>query len=62
MRTIIVFGIAALLTLAGIVSWVTATARSNNETNALSTSRNSINPLDLMKNSKNLRHEQYDAF
>ena len=62
MRTIIALGIATLLTLAGLVSWVTAAARSNNEANALATSGNSINPVELMKGSKNLPHHQYDAF
>jgi hypothetical protein len=62
MRTIVALGIAALLTLAGVVSWVTAAARSNNEANALTTSGSSINPFELMKGSKNLPYHQYDAF
>lgn len=62
MRTIVALGIAALLTLAGVVSWVTAAARSNNEANAFATSGSSINPFELMKGSKNLPHHHYDAF
>ena len=62
MRTIVALGIAALLTLTGVVSWVTAAARSNNGANALATSGNSINPFELMKGSKDLPHHQYDAF
>jgi hypothetical protein len=62
MRTIIALGIAALLTVAVIVSWATATTRSDNRANMLATSSNSINPFELMKSSKNLPHEHYDAF
>jgi hypothetical protein len=62
MRAIFALGIAALLTLAIIVSWATATARSTNQANAPAASGNSINPLELMKSSSNLPHQQYDAF
>jgi hypothetical protein len=62
MRTIIALGIAALLTAVVILSWAAATARSNNPANALAASSSSINPFELMKSSKDLPHQQYDAF
>jgi type II secretory pathway pseudopilin PulG len=62
MRTIIALGIAAVLTLAVIVSWVTATAHSNNQAEASAAFGDSINPFELMKKSKDLPHHQYDAF
>ena len=54
MRTIIGLGIAVLLTAAIVVSWATATARSNNQANTLATVGKSIDAFELMKNSKSL--------
>ena len=62
MRTIIALGIAALLTVAVIVSWATATDRSSNQAKASPALGSSINPPEFMKNSKDLPHQQYDAF
>jgi hypothetical protein len=55
-------GYRYLLTVAVILSWAAATARSNNPANALAASGSSINPLELMKSTKDLLHQQYDAF
>lgn len=62
MRTVIALGMAALLATAAIVSWATATARSNNHANALAQAGASIDPFELMKSSNNLPHQQWDAF
>ena len=62
MRTLIAAGIAALLTLAVVISWATATARSNSQPKALAASGGSLNPFELMKNSTHLPQRQYDAF
>jgi hypothetical protein len=62
MRTIIALGIAALLTVSFMLIWTLSTARSNNPANALAASGSSINPFELMKSSKDLPHQQYDAF
>ncbi len=62
MRTIIGLGIAVLLSAVFIVSWATATTRSNNQANTLATVGKSIDAFELMKNSKNLSHQQWDAF
>jgi hypothetical protein len=62
MRTIISLGTAALLTLAAIVTWATATTQSSNHIKGSVAVGSSINPFDLMKNSKDLPHQQYDAY
>lgn len=62
MRTIIALGIGAVLTLAVIVTWVTGTAHSNNQAKASAPFGDSINPFELMKKSKDLPHQQYDAY
>ena len=58
MRTIMAFGFAALLALLAIGAWSKATTHSVNRAEASATS---INPLELMRNSKDLPHQQYDA-
>ena len=58
MRTIMAFGFAALLSLLAIGAWSSATTHSANRAEA---SAASINPLELMRNSKDLPHQQYDA-
>ena len=59
MRTIMAFGFAALLALLAIGAWSSATTHSVNRAEA---SAASINPLELMRNSKDLPHQQYDAY
>jgi len=61
MRTILALAIAALLTFAGIVTWVTAAARSSNEADAHATSGNSIDAFELMKRAKDLPEQQFDS-
>ena len=58
MRTIMAFGFAVVLALLAIGAWSSATTHSVNHAE---TSAAPISPLELMKNSKNLAHEQYDA-
>ena len=58
MRTIMAFGFAALLALLAIGAWSGATTHSVNRADA---SVAPINPLELMRNSKDLPHQQYDA-
>jgi hypothetical protein len=58
MRTIMAFGFAALLALLAIGAWSGATTHSVDRADA---SAASINPLELMRNSKDLPHQQYDA-
>ena len=58
MRTIMAFGFAALLALLAIGAWSGATTHSVNRADA---SDAPINPLALMRNSKDLAHQQYDA-
>jgi hypothetical protein len=58
MRTIMAFGFAALLALLAIGAWSGATTHSVDRADA---SAASINPLELMRNSKDLVHQQYDA-
>jgi hypothetical protein len=52
------FGFAALLVLLAIGAWSGATTHSVNRADA---SDAPINPLELMRNSKDLAHQQYDA-
>ena len=61
MRTIIAFGFTALLALLAIGVWSGATTHSVNRAEASAASSSLINPLELMKNSKDLAHQQYDA-
>jgi hypothetical protein len=58
MRTIMAFGFSALLALLAIGAWSEATTHSVTRAEA---SAASINPLELMRNSKDLPHQQYDA-
>ena len=58
MRTIMAFGFAALLALLAIGAWSGATTHSVDRADA---SAASINPFELMRNSKDLPHQQYDA-
>ena len=58
MRTIMAFGFAALLALLAIGAWSGATTHSVDRADA---SAAPINPLELMRNSKDLAHQQYDA-
>ena len=58
MRTIMAFGFAALLALLAIGAWSGATTHSVDRADA---SAASINPLELMRNSKDLPHQQYNA-
>jgi hypothetical protein len=61
MRTIMAFGFAALLSLLAIGAWSSATTHSANRAEASAASSWPINPLELMRNSKDLAHQQYDA-
>jgi hypothetical protein len=61
MRKIIAFGIAAGLALAAIVTWATATTHSKDHVNASAALVSPITPSELMKNSKGLPRQQYDA-
>jgi hypothetical protein len=61
MRKIIAFGIAAVLALAAIVTWATATTHSKDHVNASAAFVSPITPSELMKNSKGLPRQQYDA-
>lgn len=61
MRKIMSFGIAALVTLAAVVIWSSATTRSGDRAEAFAASGSPINPLELMKGSKDLPHQQYEA-
>jgi hypothetical protein len=61
MRKIMAVGFAALLTLVAIAAWSNATTHSGNRVKASVASSGPINPFELMKTSKNLEHQQYDA-
>jgi hypothetical protein len=61
MRTIMAIGFAALLSLLAIGAWSSATTHSVNRAEASAVSSWPINPLELMRNSKDLAHQQYDA-
>lgn len=62
MRKTMSFGIAALVTLAAVVIWSNATSRSGDRAAAFAASGSPINPLELMKGSKHLPHQQYEAY
>ena len=61
MRTIMAFGFTALLALLAIGVWSGATTHSANRAEASAASSRLINPHELMRNSTNLLHQQYDA-
>ena len=61
MRTIMAFGVAALLALLAIGAWSGATTHSVNLAEVSVASGGSINPLELMRNSRDLVHQRYDA-
>ena len=61
MRTIILFGIAAVLAIVAVATWATATTHSNDHANASVAFGNPINPFELTKSSEGLPHQQYDA-
>lgn len=62
MQKIISFGTAAVLALAAIATWGVATTHSNHHANLSAASGGSqITPFDLMRNSKDAPHQQYDA-
>jgi hypothetical protein len=61
MRTIMAFGFTALLALLAIGVWSGATTHSANRAEASAASSRLINPHELMRNSANLAHQQYDA-
>jgi hypothetical protein len=50
-----------LLSLLAIGAWSSATTHSVNRAEASAASGWPINPLELMRNSKDLAHQQYDA-
>ena len=61
MRTIMACGFAALLALLAIGVWSGETTHSANRAEASAASSRLINPHELMRNSTNLVHQQYDA-
>ena len=61
MRTIMAFGFTALLVLLAVGVWSSATTHSVNRAEASAASSRLINPHELMMNSTNLLHQQYDA-
>ena len=61
MRTTMSFGVAALVTLAAVVIWSSATSHSGSRGDAFAASGSPVNPYELMKSSKELPHQQYDA-
>ena len=61
MRTIMAFGFAALLSLLAIGAWSSAPPPAGHRAEASAVSSWPINPLELMRNSKDLAHQQYDA-
>jgi hypothetical protein len=62
MPKIISSAIAALLAVVPILSWATATTYSNNHAKLSAASSTPLNPFEFMKNSKDLPHQQYDAY
>jgi hypothetical protein len=62
MRTIMAFGFAALLALLAIGAWSGATTHSVNRAEAFVASSGPVNPLELMRSSKDLERQQYDAY
>jgi hypothetical protein len=61
MRKIMAFGFAGLLALLAIGAWSSATTQSVDHAKASAASSSPINPFELMKNAKDLAHQQYDA-
>jgi hypothetical protein len=61
MRKVIAFGIAAVLALAAIVTWATATTHSKDHVKPSAAFVSPITPSELTKSSKGLPHQQYDA-
>jgi hypothetical protein len=61
MRKIISFGVAAVLTLAAVVTWATATTHLTHRGGATASFGDTINPFDLMKQAKDLPHQQPGA-
>ena len=61
MRKIRAFGFAGLLALLAIGAWSSATTHPANHAKASAASGSPINPFELMRNSKDLAHQQYDA-
>jgi len=62
MRKIIPLGIAAVLVLVAIATWAAAPTHSHHGTNASAALGSVITPFEFMKNSKDLPHQQYDAY
>jgi len=62
MRTIMAFGITGLLALLAIGAWAGATTHSGKRAEASAMPGAATNPLELMRNSKDLAHQQYDAY
>ena len=61
MRKIMSFGVAAVLTLAAVVSWATVTTHSTHSNAATASFGGTIDPFDLMTKAKDLPHQQYGA-
>ena len=61
MRKIMSFGVAAVLTLAAVVSWATATTHSTHGNAATASFGGTIDPFDLMQKAKDLPHQQFGA-
>jgi len=62
MRKIISIGTAVVLALIAVATWATATTHSHRPINASAALGSQIAPFDLMKNVKDLPHQQYDAY
>jgi hypothetical protein len=62
MRTVMVLGTAALLTVVVIVGWATRTASYPDQAKAVTARATPIVPFELMKKSNGLPHQQYDAY
>jgi hypothetical protein len=61
MRQLLVFGIAAVLAIVAVATWATATTHSNDRAKASAAFGGAINPIELMKSSKDLPHQHYDT-
>jgi hypothetical protein len=61
MHKILTFGIAAVLAIVAVATWATATTHSNDHVKASAAFGSPINPLEFMKSSKDLPHQQYDT-
>jgi hypothetical protein len=59
MRKIASSGIAAVVMLAAIAAWATATSHSGSQSALLGAQ---VNPFEMMKSAKDLPAHQYDAF